>query len=179
MRTGTVSCAEALRTLGYSTAHFDELKQAMGEENSWLAGDMETDKLERFDAAFDNPIPAVYPQLDQRYPGSKFILTTREQTAWLTSCEQYLKKVPAAYEYRKLVRTAVYGMHDFNRERWEYIYRNHLANVQEYFRDRVNDLLVIDICSGEGWDRLCPFLNQPIPNTDFPKLNTRSNLVFK
>ena len=98
MKTGTVSCAEALRKLGYSVAHFDELREVMEPTGGWLAGDFETDWVAKYDAAFDNPIPAIYTQLDERYPGSKFILTTRDKIKWLESCEKYLDKVPASYE---------------------------------------------------------------------------------
>src|SRR3989338_5334651 len=105
MRTGTVSCAEALRILGYSVAHFDELREVMEKSGGWLAGDFETDWLVKYDAAFDNPIPGIFIELDKRYPGSKFILTVRDLDSWLESCRKYLAKVPARYEYRKLVRT--------------------------------------------------------------------------
>ena len=40
MKTGTFSCAEALRILGYSVAHFDELKDKMFKTKGWLAGDL-------------------------------------------------------------------------------------------------------------------------------------------
>jgi hypothetical protein len=32
-------------------------------------------------------------------------------------------------------------------------------------------LLVMDICGGEGWEKLCPFLNQPTPEVAFPRRN--------
>jgi len=28
------------------------------------------------------------------------------------------------------------------------------------------------ICEGEGWERLCEFLEQPVPKMSFPSLNT-------
>jgi hypothetical protein len=44
-----------------------------------------------------------------------------------------------------------------------------LRDVQEYFKDRPADLLVMNICAGEGWEKLCPFLNRDaIPSRDFP-----------
>ena len=43
--------------------------------------------------------------------------------------------------------------------------------VKEYFRNRPDDLLVMNICGGEGWEVLCLFLNKPIPSVPFPKLN--------
>ena len=37
-----------------------------------------------------------------------------------------------------------------------------------FFKDRPDDLLVIDICSGEGFERLAPFLDRPVPTEAFP-----------
>ena len=46
------------------------------------------------------------------------------------------------------------------------------SDARGYFsKNRPNDLLVMNICDGEGWEVLCPFLNKPIPNVIFPKKN--------
>lgn len=179
MKTGTVSCSEALKELDYSVAHFNELREIMEPTGGWLSGDFETDWLKDYDAAFDNPIPAVYPQLDRRYPNSKFILTLRDRDAWLESCRKYLAAVPAVYEYRKLVRSAVYGVFEFDEERWIYLYRKHIDDVRKYFAGRVHALLEINICNGEGWEKLCPFLGEEMPKTAFPKQNVCPNYSFK
>ena len=42
-------------------------------------------------------------------------------------------------------------------------------NVLFYFSKREKDLLVLDICGGEGWEKLCKFLHVPVPNKKFPK----------
>lgn len=145
----------------------------------WLAGDFETDWLSKYYVVFDNPVPGVYPQLDKMYPGSKFILTIRDLDSWLESCKKYLAKVPAAYEYRKLVRSAVYGMYDFNEERWRMIFQQHHKGVRTYFKHRPGDLLEIRICDGDGWEKLCPFLDKQIPEVSFPQLNVYPRYVFK
>jgi 3'(2'), 5'-bisphosphate nucleotidase len=41
----------------------------------------------------------------------------------------------------------------------------------DYFKDRPQDLLVIDVTAGEGWEKLCPFLGKPTPDIPFPKAN--------
>ena len=43
--------------------------------------------------------------------------------------------------------------------------------IKEYFVDRPDDLLVIQICDGEGWQKLCPFLGEKIPEESFPARN--------
>jgi len=179
MKTGTVSCAEALRILGYSVGHFDEIREVMEEDNRWLDGDLEKDYLGGFDAVFDNPLASFYPLLDKKYLDSKFILTVREEDDWLKSCKKYLSKVPAKYEYRKLVRTSVYGMYNFNKERWKFVLQRHLKEVKDYFKGREDDLLIINICDGEGWEKLCKFLGKDIPNKDFPKINVYPDYIFE
>jgi hypothetical protein len=179
MRTGTVSCAEALRILGYNVAHFDELKKIMQKTGGWLAGDYKKDWLGKYDAAFDNPIPIIFPRLDKGYPDSKFILTVRSLDSWLESCEKYLAKVPSGYEYRKMVRTAVYGRDTFNERVWREIYQQHHERVSDYFWHRPNDLLEIRVCNGEGWDKLCRFLGKSVPEKNFPRLNAHPDYLFE
>jgi hypothetical protein len=35
----------------------------------------------------------------------------------------------------------------------------------------LSNLLIMDICSGDGYEKLCPFLNIPILKETFPKEN--------
>ena len=51
----------------------------------------------------------------------------------------------------------------------------HYSERKKYFKDRPNDLLVMNICNGEGWEKLCPFLNKPVPDAPFPKENVTEN----
>lgn len=179
MRTGTFSLASALSELGLRVAHFDELRQSSTDYGGWVTGDLDTNWIVDFDAVFDNPVPGLFPQLDKRYPDSKFILTLRDEESWLQSCGLYLSNIPATYEYRKLVRTAVYGMYSFNEERWRYVYRRQIEFVKEYFKNREKDLLIFDLFHGDGWEELCQFLNLKVPSYPFPNLNTSLKYEFK
>jgi len=40
----------------------------------------------------------------------------------------------------------------------------------EHFNN-TGKLLVINIFDGDGWDKICSFLNEPIPNVPFPHQN--------
>ena len=48
--------------------------------------------LERFYAASDLPIPQLFLKLDSAYPGSKFILTIRDEGRWLESVKRHFDK---------------------------------------------------------------------------------------
>jgi hypothetical protein len=51
------------------------------------------------------------------------------------------------------------------------VYRQHLKNVREYFANRPDDLLTLDICGGDAWEPLCSFLNVAVPAQPFPNTN--------
>lgn len=174
-RTGSASLAEALRLLGYRTAHIVEHKNALRGQTSWFHGDFLADCLADYDAAADLPIATYFPQLDERYPRSRFILTVRDLPSWLASAEQHWQRqfddTNAVADYRRTLRLITFGIAGFSRSRFRFVYEAHTENVRRYFRARSHDLLVLDICNGEGWEQLCPFLNKPVPQLPFPCLN--------
>ena len=43
--------------------------------------------------------------------------------------------------------------------------------VRAYFAGRPDDLLVLDVVGGEGWEKLCPFLGLEPPAEAFPHFN--------
>jgi hypothetical protein len=40
--------------------------------------------------------------------------------------------------------------------------------VIEYFADRPNDLLVLPLATTNKWEKLCAFLQKPIPSVEYP-----------
>ena len=52
-------------------------------------------------------------------------------------------------------------------------YERHNSEVRAYFADRPEDLLVMDITAGDGWDVLCPFLGVEAPADEFPMMNSK------
>jgi hypothetical protein len=188
-KTATTSLNQALMQLGFRSIHNPKQfrKQA-------LAGQYHFDR-DDWDA-LTNFGERIYPQLDQAYPQSKFILTVRDETAWLQSWErqignttgdetmtrwafyrplkQWLRIFKRALGYDTQLthlysRIDIFGLYTFHAERGLYVYRLHQRNVMDYFQIRPQDLLVMDICAGDGWEKLCPFLEQTeIPSTPFP-----------
>lgn len=74
------------------------------------------------------------------------------------------------YNHRiEYYRKAAYGAFSFADESFfPKFYDQHIEKVKDYFKNRHQDLLVIDICEGEGWEKLCPFVGKPIPDVPFP-----------
>jgi hypothetical protein len=115
--------------------------------------------------------------LDRAYPGSRFILTVRDKKSWLESCHKYWRGPLLRYldgptgGYIRRINAAVYGVEDYDQIRFSSAYDAHVTGVLEYFRERPDDLLVMRICSGDGWKPLCRFLATAPPGSAFPRLN--------
>ena len=52
-------------------------------------------------------------------------------------------------------------------------YKRHNREVLDHFRGRPNDLLVLRVTEGEGWDELCTFLGEKIPTAPFPHVRPK------
>lgn len=153
-KTGTTSLAEALVLLGLHTDHYF----------------YDLDALDTLDAGTDVTVARAYKLLDLKYPASKFVLTVRATGPWLASCRRHFAKMPGEWLEQEL-RRDIFGTVLFDARRFLRAYREHERDVRRYFRGRPDDLLVLDICGGQGWERLCPFLGLPVPDAPFPCAN--------
>jgi hypothetical protein len=158
-KTGTTSLHHALEKLGFRSVHYPVKPEL-------LQGRF--DCFEDFDAYGDSPVVAYYPEIDLAYPGSKFILTVREVDAWLGSMKRLLDLERTLKPFAWHMLSVVYGVHQFHEARLRRVYERHVREVQAYFSARPDDLLVLNITSGEGWEKLCPFLERPLPRAPFP-----------
>lgn len=168
-KTGTTSLGLALEMLGFNHKSYDQELNHRYDQGDCEPIFRETENYETFeDAPWNREI--LYRELDQRFPGSKFILTIREMQSWLKSHEKHyaakrLQERPQEIWMRKL----------YDEKRKDKLIQWHQSrteNVFKYFEDRPNDLLVIDICGGgDSWEKLCPFLGLPIPVEPFPRAN--------
>jgi hypothetical protein len=115
----------------------------------------------------DNPWPLLYEILDHQYPGSKFILTFRDEKKWIKSIVNYFGKESTP------MREWIYSVGSPQNQEKVYLdrYRQHNQEVIEYFKDRPQDLLVISWEKGHGWKELCEFLEQPLITQPFPHVN--------
>ncbi len=176
-KTATTSLHAALETLGLPCAHWPSAHWAKAVWQEMTAyGRSPT--LERHYAACDLPLALLYQQLDRAYPGAKFVLTLRDETEWLQSVRDHwdprTNPFRAAWDtdpFSHQVHLLLYGRRQFDPEVMLARYRRHNAEVREYFKDRPQDLLVMDFSQGAGWYELCGFLRQPIPDGPFPRRN--------
>ena len=178
-KTGTTSLYAALQTIGYRTAAVvgrDWTAERLAAEGPALCVETARD----FDAAQDMPWPIFFRELDDAFPGSKFILTVREAERWFASIEGHF----GANEGE--MQAFVYGRDAAapagNKARYIDTLRAHEVAVRAHFIDRPGDLLVMDLEAGDGWEKLCAFLGAPVPAEPFParnKASDRKTLSFR
>lgn len=142
------------------------------------------ENLDNADAAVEGVCISHFRYLDLRFPGSKFILTTRELEAWLSSCEVAMSDFPKdrigpdSEFYNAMIRnrSARYGTLEFKRDTLMERFYQHHYEVVSYFRSHKNQLLVIDMTKGDPWEQLCPFLGKEEPNVDFPHISGKQQI---
>jgi hypothetical protein len=160
-RTGTSSLGLALQQLGYRThANADARSRTEARRMAWNV-------CSKYDALQDVPWPVLYRWLDDEYPNSKFILTVRPEEDWIDSvCRTFGGKDIEAHAW-------IYdGVADPLEDPEHYLktYRQHNQEVLDYFGERRgDDLLVMDVTKGDRWEKLCPFLGDPVPWLPFPR----------
>ncbi len=158
-RTATTSLTEALRILGLSAVHFP-------------TSDAE---IEAHQAATDSSVADIFEALDDRYPGSLFIMTARPRADWLASCERFWKSHQQEFSTNAIkmnLHRRLYEDLDFEASRFSRAYNRHLERVYTHFANRPDDLLMLDICGGgDIWTPLAAFLGLAKPNIAFPHRN--------
>jgi Sulfotransferase domain/N-terminal domain of galactosyltransferase len=177
-KTATSSLDMALSQLGYDTAHW---RSAIWAKTIWreMNSTGRSLTLEKHYALTDLPIPMLFRKLDRAYPGSKFILTTTSEEAWIRSAERHWSYRNNPWRpgwdndaFTNIIHRKLYGRTDFDRETFLDRYRRHNAEVMEYFKYRPGDLLVMPMSEGAGWTELCRFLGRTEPNTPYPRANS-------
>ncbi len=157
-RTGTTTFCEALKILGYQKVVHNPIFE----------------ELKNLDGASDNGCTIFYKYLDYKFPGSKFVLLWRDLEDWLESARYIHGTIPDRDQDLMIMRRMlVYGRIDYDKDQFAKTYHEHHKHVREYFKDRPDDLLEMNIVAGDGWETLCPFLGLSTPDVPFPHKNKR------
>ena len=182
-KTGTMSLEKALTILGYKVFHTRGglLKNNMYvfQYNLHMQRDILKD-VDMYDCYIDYPIyePAVFSHIVDEYPDAKYISLTR-------NLDDYVEAV-LQDKIKRLKRGS------FDNWNWlgvgdEEVFKNypdyqkewvkgrtrfkHNSNISLLFKNNIN-YLNMNICdNGDGWEKLCKFLDKEVPNADFPHNN--------
>lgn len=163
-KTGTTTLGDCFGILGYSHKGHD--LNLVGN----LAQALVVARL--YDTFQDWPWILYYKELDEHFPESKFVLTTRDCDSWLRSYRNTISKQTPS-EMLNEARKKIYGFVTTEAADEQLIerYERHNAEVKRHFADRPRDLLVVNWENGDGWEELCGFLGKPVPNKPFPHAN--------
>jgi hypothetical protein len=149
-RTGTKSLAQAFSMIGLRALHdaryaTEAIDRAVAQDLPLLTW------IDDYDCYADAPFYRWYRQLHEQYPESRFILNTREDASWVESRIAHdrrwnaTRRAPNEPE-RPCDAAALLAF----KQRKE-------AEIRDYFADRSERFLVLDVCAGEGWSTLCRF----------------------
>ena len=195
-KTATTSLHTALLILGFDSAHWKTARWAKHIWKEMMEGGR-SNTLERHYALCDLPITFLYRELDKAYPGSKFILTVRDERKWIESVRNHWDHDKNPFRknwnddpFTHRAHRLLYGQKGFDAELFLNRYRRHNAEVREHFKDRPADLLVMDMdlppvraygplgwytpkpddaaILRRYWWQLCAFLDCHLPNVPYP-----------
>lgn len=200
-KTGTTSIAKAMNKLGFKVGNQTEFPKLF---EDWVNRDfsriINLCKKAEFFQDFPFSLAYTFIAMDQAFPGSKFILTIRDNPEqWYNSLIKFhgklwgngnipptiedLKRVTnvsmeSAYYYFKKTMNIPDGKL-YDKELYIEHYKMHNKIVIDYFKHRQNDLLVLNIAEKGAYQKLCVFLNIISDETEFPWENKTEHLHIR
>lgn len=154
-RTATTSVCVATLGLGFKTAHNAYTEHAFTQA----------------EVLADTPIFCDYQKLDKHFPNSKFIYLAREPSKWLPSIKQLLQRMIVNLQrndggfnpYLKRCYSEIFSpLSAENIAKDDFLlscYQRHQQGVFDYFQDRKQDLLTLDVSDEHSYQALLTFLN--------------------
>jgi len=133
-----------------------------------------TEQINEFEAFEDTPYHLIYDWLHYMYPDAKFILTERlNEQKYLNSLlnESQYKKESGIHQLKKSAQFGFPYVRNNEEAVIEY-YLNHNKTIKEKFEN----VLTMNFEKGDSWEKLCSFLDLPIPEVKFPHENKTNEL---
>ena len=163
-KTGTISLHDALTELGFRSLHWGGPTVRHRIEAALAEGRPLVQDFSDYDAFSDIwCLSQNFALLADQYPGCRFVLTTRDLGSWLTSRRRHVERNVERHASGEYTGTFLH----VDEEAWTEEYHQHHGRVARFFDGR-DDLLVMDITAGHGYERLCPFLGLPVLAQPFP-----------
>ena len=166
-RTGTTSISVALLEHDLMVAHTAFTKRA----------------FELADVVSDAPCFSDYKELDELFPGSKFVYLDRDLDNWIPSIQMLLKKMavrldPITGVFSPVLKRSfneIFALtttkDPYTKEHLEACYLKHKKEVFEYFSDR-DDFFNVNLSHENSLVALLEFLELEVTeNKEFPHLN--------
>lgn len=187
-RTGTTSLKAALEELGYGPVfHSTHLIQSKDGLDYWEAAvrweDVDwAEFFKGYDVA-DWPTGLFYREIISAHPDAKVMITVRDPEGWYKSIHGQLSKLMKIHLPFKKFKRFKALMKEYAFEKLfegNFDDQSHMIQFFETYTQSVIDfvgeenLLVYDV--RQGWEPLCEFLGEPVPDKPFPRLNTQESI---
>lgn len=170
-KTGTSTLKHMLTALGYRVC--GPRKDLLGRVRRGELAAVD-DVLESYDGFEDWPWPLTYQHVMERYgPKAKFILTVRATSdKWLASVTAHGLRTDVTKSMR-----LTYGYYrPFGREgEFRSLYERHNEAARRFFSRYPGQFMEYCLDNGDGWEKLCHFLDEPVPALPVPHANRTSD----
>jgi hypothetical protein len=186
-RTGTLSLKYALEMLGFDKCyHMMEVQfhpehvaiwrqAARGEPIDWHS------LFDGYQATVDWPSCNFWREQLEAYPDAKVILSRRDPERWYESVMNTIWKVsrerppsddPRAKEGSAMAFEVIWdGVFDRRMDDKDHVISVYEAHNQAVIDELPADKLLVFEAS-QGWEPLCAFLDRPVPDQDYPRVNS-------
>jgi len=184
-RVGSRSICQAARELGIRSKHgFNGCKACHDDAvHKYLWGRCDFDIYRTCEYSGD--ISSFHwKELAEFYPKAKFILPVRPIDSWMESLsyktrvrgciEKHERAIEKPIEWVHLLLLHVFGRIVWEHDTWLNGYQKYVGEVMETLdKSRLLILDVFEMGDDELWEKLCAFLDKPIPNIPFPHFTRR------
>ncbi len=177
-RTGSRSMALAAQALGLRATHgaMDKKLWANWRMMSLQAKYNDCPRVKRYDWLGQFALQ-VYSSVAKQFPDDGFVLAVRDVESWKDSIRRhYLHRsgrkvawnlqqetVPGYWARLGVSRMALFGTTYPDLDLWARRFLLHAQEVQDYFSNQPERLLVFNLFGGDGWKELADWLEISIP----------------
>lgn len=186
-RTGTLSLKTALEKLGVGKCyHMFEVSRNPSHITLWSDAHrgkpVDWDKLfEGYQAAVDWPSCNLWREQMAHYPDARVILSHRDPESWYKSVMSTIYPSSVALSKSEDKNQRRFGEWTMD-VIWNRVFDNRMddaAHVMDVFT-RHNEAVIAEVPkekllvfeAKDGWAPLCKFLDMPVPDEDYPRVNT-------
>lgn len=201
-RTGTLSTCTALNSLVYPCYHMFEIienKENKGHLEFWNdvanapAGEQHNwdQVFKKYTATVDNPGCCVWRELLEAYPEAKVLVTLhpRGPEAWYESTMDTIYFTESMWQFKFLRLFTPFAKKMGNmtsRLIWQRSHKGTMENKEAAiarYNEHIEEikaavpadrLLIFKVT--EGWEPLCEFLGEEVPEVEFPNVNDREEI---
>ena len=186
-RTGTLSLKLALEELGFGPCYhmieiFADPAKRLPQWNAVVDGSPDWDAIfAGYRSSTDYPVCTYWKELAEYYPDAKVVLSTREPEKWVASVHQTIMS-PQGVEMQ---RASPFG-HFLDGAIWS-TFEHGIDNpdtMAEHFRQWEASVVaglpperLLVHTSADGWEPLCEFLDVPVPDAPYPRVNSKDDMM--